>query len=68
MDRKTQLKLTLKISSEGVAEVVSTTLNRLGWSRVFVNEKLRQASAEDKQSKLIGKDYWRNESDLYPFW
>ncbi len=62
MDQKAQFKTTLNVSLDVVAEIVSTTLNRLGWSRVFVNEKLRQASAEDKESKLIGKDYWRNES------
>src|SRR5277367_2365218 len=51
-----------------MGEVISTTLNRLGWHVKFANVKMRQVSATSEVSRRRGQDMWRYSFDAKIRW
>ena len=51
-----------------MGEVVSTSLNRLGWHVRFANAKMRQVSAVTETSRRRGQDMWRYSFDAKIRW
>lgn len=53
---------------DAMGEIVTTTVNRLGWRIKFVNPRLRQLSAFDNTTDTIKRVTWRYEYDLFLKW
>ncbi|HEY9753751.1 MAG TPA: type IV secretory system conjugative DNA transfer family protein [Oculatellaceae cyanobacterium] len=51
-----------------IGEVISTSLNRLGWHVKFANAKMRQVSAVTETSRRRGQDMWRYSFDAKIRW
>ncbi|HEY9753552.1 MAG TPA: type IV secretory system conjugative DNA transfer family protein [Oculatellaceae cyanobacterium] len=51
-----------------MGEVISTSLNRLGWHVKFANAKMRQVSAVTEVARKRGRDMWRYSFDAKVRW
>jgi type IV secretory pathway TraG/TraD family ATPase VirD4 len=63
-----ELEIYLDIEIDHMMELVTTTLNRYSWREIFVNDKLKQATAAYKKTDRIGQDIWKFEFSTYLKW
>ena len=59
---------TIDAPPESMAELVTTSVSRLGWRIKFVNAKLRQLSAFDNRTERISRLTWCYEFDCTVRW
>lgn len=59
---------TINAPPELMAELVTTSVSRLGWRIKFVNAKLRQLSAFENKTERYSKLIWRYEFDCLVKW
>jgi hypothetical protein len=62
------VKETIDGDIKTMGEIISTTLNRLGWHVRFANDKMRQVGAVTEIARRRGQDMWRYSFDAKVRW
>ena len=62
------VKETIDGDIKTMGEIISTTLNRLGWHVRFANDKMRQVGAVTEIARRRGQDMWRYSFDAKIRW